>query len=87
MTEEDDALRGLGDLRAVARERGLSLVLLRHDEDGETMLEPLFLGTARQEGGMTALRILDHDSMRFEFVAYEEDVRKALDEPVDLSQP
>ena len=84
---DDDALRELHDLRAMARERGLSLVLLRHEEDGEAMLEPLYLGTERQEDGMTALRVLDQDSLRFEFLAFEEDVRRALDEPVDTSQP
>ncbi len=78
----------LGDLRALARERGLSLILLPHGgSDGAVTLEPLFLGTERQKGGVTALRILDADSMRFEFLAYEEDVRRALEEPVDLSQP
>ena len=61
---DDDALRELHDLRAMARERGLSLVMLRHEEDGEVMLETLYLGTQRQEGGMTALRILDRDDLR-----------------------
>lgn len=85
--DDNAALRELEDLRAMARERGLTLVLLRHEIDGEVMLEPLYLGTQRQEDGLTALKIIDQDDLRFEFLAYEEDVRRALDEPVDLSQP
>lgn len=84
---DDAAARKLDDLRAMARERGLTLILLRREEDGEVMLEPLYLGTQPQADGLTALKILDRDDLRFEFVAYEEDVRRALDEPVDLSQP
>lgn len=86
--DDNEAVREFDDLRAGAREMGLALVLLRHDEpDGEVTLEPLFLGTQRQEDGMTALKILDRDDLLFEFVAYEEDVKRALDEPVDWSQP
>lgn len=85
--DDADALRELGDLRAGASERGLALILLRHDvEDGPT-LEPLFLGTEPQEGGLVALRILDRDDLRLELLAYEADIRRVLDEPVDLSQP
>jgi hypothetical protein len=86
--DEADPLRELEDLRAMARERGLTLVLLRHDEPGgEVTLEPLYLGTQRQADGLTAMKFLDPDDLRFEFLAYEEDMKRALDEPVDLSQP
>ena len=79
--------RELEEMRAQAAERGLALVLLRRDDVEGVGLEPLYLGTQRQSDGLTSLKILGGDDLRFEFVAYEEDVRRALDEPVDLSQP
>jgi hypothetical protein len=88
LSSETDPLRELEDLRAGAAERGLAMVLLRHDDPQHgVQLEPLFLGTEPQEGGLTALRILDREDMRFELLAYEDDLRRVLDEPVDVSQP
>jgi hypothetical protein len=87
MNDERNALAELEDLRAGAAERGLALVLLRHDEGEGVGLEPLFLGTEPQAEGLIALRILDRDNMRLELLAYETDLRRVLDEPVDMSQP
>jgi hypothetical protein len=80
--ESAESVRNIEDLRAQAGELGLALVLLRHDEpNGDVMLEPLFLGTETQKDGMTALRMLDADDLRIELIAYEEDVRRVLNEP------
>lgn len=88
MSDDDaEAVRELDEMRAGASERGLALIMLRHDTPGGVQLEPLYVGTEPQEDGMVALRILDRDDLRFEFLAHEDDLRRVLDEPVDLSQP
>lgn len=63
------------------------MVMLRRDDVEGVGLEPLFIGAQRQEDGLMALKILDRDDLRLELLAYEDDLKRIIAEPVDMSQP